>query len=150
MEESKLRTHRRPSVGSGRPVHRGASAAGSSHVIDLRAAKPATPTIVPPAPKPARKPKAPRRPLAAPNQSASPVKAPTSSRAPKPETPVRVKASAAPLASVAPIAPSTPMPEPTLPPRRFWPAFWRFLLLLVILALLVVGGVYLYINYYRG
>ena len=42
------------------------------------------------------------------------------------------------------------MSEPTLPPRRFWPAFWRFLLLLVILALLVVGGVYLYINYYRG
>jgi|GEM_PF-3360821 len=150
MEESKLRTHRRPSVGSGRPVRRGASAAGSSHVIDLRTAKPAAPSGNPSASKPARKPKAARRPLAAPNQSAVPVAA--APEALEPETLAKTKSSAAPLASVAPISPSasTPMSEPTLPPRRFWPAFWRFLLLLVILALLVVGGVYLYINYYRG
>jgi len=149
MEESKLRTHRRPSVGSGRPERRGASAASSSHVIDLRAAKPMAPETAPPAPKPTRKSKVPRRPLAAPNQSAAPVKVATSD-ADEPETPAKTKASAPPLASVAPISPSSSMSEPTLPPRRFWPAFWRFLLLLVILALLVVGGVYLYINYYRG
>jgi hypothetical protein len=115
-------------------------------VIDLRAAKPAAPSTTPPASKPGRKLKAPRRPLAAPNQSVA-----AAHEVPMPQEPPKTKASAAPLASIAPITPaSTPVSEPTLPPRRFWPAFWRFLLLLVILALLVIGGVYLYINYYRG
>jgi hypothetical protein len=31
--------------------------------------------------------------------------------------------------------------------RRFWPAFWRFLVLLIILGLIVVGGVYLYLHH---
>jgi hypothetical protein len=34
--------------------------------------------------------------------------------------------------------------------RRFWPAFARFLVLLIILGLIVAGGVYLYITQYSG
>lgn len=34
--------------------------------------------------------------------------------------------------------------------RRFWPAFLRFLFLLIILGLLVAAGLYLYVTYFVG
>ncbi len=32
--------------------------------------------------------------------------------------------------------------------RKFWPSFFRFLLLLIILGLIISGGVFFYITYY--
>lgn len=145
MEESKPQT-RRTQGGPGRPVRRGPSAgsASSSHVIDLRAAKPVpsptAPMPLPPAGIGRRRPKAPLRPLAAPTQTLTPA-------ADRPARTVRPKPLSTPSTAVPAISPP---PEPSLPPRRFWPAFWRFLLLLIILSLLVIGGLYLYINYYRA
>jgi hypothetical protein len=34
--------------------------------------------------------------------------------------------------------------------RRFWPAFARFLALLITLGLIIVGGLYLYVTYYQS
>ncbi|HUC20009.1 MAG TPA: hypothetical protein VMR98_00755, partial [Candidatus Polarisedimenticolaceae bacterium] len=33
---------------------------------------------------------------------------------------------------------------------RFWPAFWRFLFLLILLGLIITLGVYIYFSYYQG
>src|SRR5665213_613759 len=135
MEESKPHPRRRPSGGASRSVS-GAAAkpASSAHIIDLRQAKPAAAAPPAVASRPARRPKPAARPLAAPTPTAAP---------PRPSQPAPV--------SVA--VPDTLAAEPTvpvLPPRRFWPAFWRFLVLVVILGLLVVGGLYLYVNYFKG
>lgn len=32
--------------------------------------------------------------------------------------------------------------------RRFWPAFWRFITLLIILGFIITGGIYIYVNFY--
>lgn len=105
----------------------------SSHVIDLRQQAPSEPDPIVARPKPAPKLK--------------PVKAPKVAAAPKPtplEEPVEV---------FEPELPSSASSEFTsmsaLPRRRFWPAFWRFLVLLVVLGLIVVIGIYLYLNYYH-
>lgn len=84
---------------------------------------------------------------------------------PAPRPSLRRKAPVAPPPSVAAAstvaaAPDLPEPNPVAsaraaqpayldapPGRRFWPAFWRFLLLLVVLGLLLTGGVYLYLKY---
>jgi hypothetical protein len=77
------------------------------------------------------------------------------------------KAAVKPVANVAtgtprpivapPAAPSLPpavtqMAQPAYsdppPQRRFWPAFWRFLILVVVLGVVITGGVYLYLKYY--
>jgi hypothetical protein len=34
--------------------------------------------------------------------------------------------------------------------RRFWSAFWRFLLLLIVLGVIVVAAVYAYVTYYQS
>jgi hypothetical protein len=49
---------------------------------------------------------------------------------------------AAPMTSTAPNLNDAP------PTRKFWPAFWRFLFLLILLGVIVTGGIYLYLNYF--
>jgi hypothetical protein len=34
--------------------------------------------------------------------------------------------------------------------KRFWPAFLRFLALLILLGIISSGAVYMYVNYFQG
>ncbi|HSX41352.1 MAG TPA: hypothetical protein VLF21_01815 [Candidatus Saccharimonadales bacterium] len=47
-------------------------------------------------------------------------------------------------------APTAPAPAPAASPNRsrFWPAFMKFLGLLIIFGLIVAGGLYIYIHFY--
>lgn len=119
----------------------------SAHVIDLRKRGGTAAAVAQPRPGRSltRKPKA----LAKPKRLGRALR-------PKPaDEPVL---EAAPVAEPAPVAPPTRATAPAAAPayydapteRRFWPAFWRFLLLLVILALIVTAGVYLYLKFYSS
>jgi len=121
------------------PRKAGTKGPSSSHVIDLRqaggtvvATKPSKRVVAKPAPRKPASP-APPKPVAT----------------PKPE----------PKEAVAPIEEPFVMPEATsndfldtapAPKRRFWPAFWRFLLLLILFGALLTGSVYVYLNYLQG
>lgn len=134
----------------------GAGAAKSSHVIDLRqgagAAKPASKRPVPvPVPKAAAAPPAPVKP-APPKPTAVKVTPPPAAiNPPADEDSLELDELEA-MAATAPARPSNlPAPVEPLPAgRRFWPAFWRFLVLLLVLAGLISGGLYIYVNYYRA
>ncbi|HUC87354.1 MAG TPA: hypothetical protein VMR75_03490 [Candidatus Saccharimonadales bacterium] len=109
----------------------------SRHIIDLRqsaAAAPSQPQARKAAPKRLLSRKAATAPSAA--AVAPPVAVP----------PVDTK----PLVATPPARSSAPQAVYSDPPpqRRFWPAFWRFLVLVVILGLVITGGVYLYLKYY--
>lgn len=117
-----------------------ASAASSAHVIDLRThSKTAVVTPPKPEPEPVEKPK------------------PASKKKPEPvEEPEASKPDNAPV--VQPIAPQDGdlVPGETVDivkvqsgKKRFWGAFFRFILLLIVLGGLVFGGVYLYLSLYQ-
>jgi hypothetical protein len=124
----------------------------SAHVIDLRQSGSGGDKPRPshkPAPKPAHKAVAIRKPhikpSVAPQPQPAPKVAPTepaeleSAELPAPEAEAPVAATTQPISASYLDAP---------PQRRFWSAFWRFLLLLVIFGVLLIGGVYLYLKYY--
>ncbi len=48
-----------------------------------------------------------------------------------------------------PIAAALPMPSGSAPRRKFWPAFGRFIILLIVLSALIAGAYYVYITYYH-
>lgn len=100
----------------------------SNHIIDLRDASPKTDSRPTPPPLPAPAPE--RHPVVPPEPEPQPpaaVAAPVRRRVREPD----MDTIALPAAR-----------------RRFWPAFIRFLLLLIILAVIVAGGIYIYNNYY--
>ena len=111
----------------------------SSNVIDLR--QQAANSAAPAAPAPVRRP-APAP--AAPQRAAKPVPARQVTRQAAPV--------ARPTRQVAPVAagPVSPAADQAVPQRRFWPAFWRFLVLLIVLGVVVVVGVYIYLSYISG
>lgn len=115
-----------------------ASASASAHVIDLRQhSKPTLAPVSPPEPKPAKKAK----------PAPQPVKTEVESEAKPDDAPF-----------VQPIA---PQPDDLVPGdtvdivkvqsgrKRFWGAFIRFILLLILLAAVVFGGVYMYLTLYH-
>ncbi len=120
-------------------------ASKSAHVIDLRQSKPAG--AVPPA-------AASLSLKVGPKAKLQTAKKPSAKPAPQP---IAVQPpAAAPVRSTA--ATSKTEQPGSLPAqadyltsqndRRFWPAFWRFLVLLVVLAVILVGGVYLYLKFH--
>lgn len=143
MEESK-KSPKSPRTLDGVGGGASGSSAKSSHVIDLRQAKPKTAAGAPPASiKPPVKKEAPKKAEPKPE----PVKAVTPSKTDSPKA--------------APVAEPEDLGEPftaevasalDTPARkgRFWPAFWRFLLLLILLGVILSGSIYLYLNYYRA
>jgi hypothetical protein len=43
-------------------------------------------------------------------------------------------------------------PQPAVKPKkqkRFWRSFWRFVLILLVLGLLISAGIYVYLNYFH-
>jgi hypothetical protein len=108
-------------------------------VLDLRQNRPIAAPI-----RQAPQPAAPKSPSLADSLEASAVPATSHSEAEAPVKPV------APPLPVSPLkAPVVPANDASLRPRRFWPAFWRFLVLLIVFGVLVTGGVYLYLTYVK-
>jgi hypothetical protein len=134
-----------------RPVGR---AAGSAHVIDLREK---AGSFESPSSRPApKKPLAPKKKILQRKSTSSaavpaPVVAPAPATASVPSTsaaPPVVKPVAARASRQAP-APSNYSDAAFPDQPRFWPAFWRFLFLLILLGLIIALGVYIYFSYYQ-
>lgn len=104
------------------------------NTLDLSQAKPKGPAR---AARPVR-PAAPKRPYT------PEVKAPAPKVAPKPTHSIEV-AQALEAARKERAQPQLEMPGTR---RRFWPAFAKFIGLLVVLGLIVAGGLYIYLNFY--
>jgi hypothetical protein len=100
----------------------------SAHIIDLRQSREASATGTQAAVKPA-KPAAPRS------------KAPT-----KPES--RRRAKPEPMPDLHTDGHIDVLDSPRSQ-RRFWPSFFRFLGLLILLGSIIAAGLYFYLNYYR-
>lgn len=123
----------------------------SSHVIDLRKSggADARPRFTPPVARPRQAPvktraKALEEPTfeseVAPEENVFPDPVPAEQQ----KEPQRREQQ---LQELAPLAPAADLP----PARgRFWSAFWRFLFLLILLGLIITGGLYFYINYFKS
>ena len=130
-------------------------AAKSAHIIDLRKASGGAATAVPPKSRLRRhsgKPKA----AAKPKRLVRAIK-PTKTEVPTPDE-LQVESAATPKPQARPVVAASTAPQEVAPQeyydapteRRFWPAFWRFLILLVVLALIICAGVYLYLKFYSS
>ncbi len=147
MEHSKSRSSRpQKPAGAGdlavRPPRR---SMGSAHVIDLRQKAPSSEPSAPVEKNAVTAKKRPHRQPQAQEALPSPVTAPVSPAAPAPAAPAppRPKLKQAPEAEV--------YTDAAFPSQsRFWPAFWRFLFLLILLGLIIALGVYIYFSYYQS
>ncbi len=150
MDQSKSRpTHSSTPDGAGditaRPVRR---AVGSAHVIDLRQ----KPSSFEPAARaggktPAHRPKPPAHRHPKPATSAS---AAATQQHPQQPAPAARPPQKEPAAVLEDRSSAEGLADAAFPPKsRFWPAFWRFLLLLIVLGLIVILGIYLYVSYYH-
>ncbi|HEX7259804.1 MAG TPA: hypothetical protein VF272_02630 [Candidatus Saccharimonadia bacterium] len=143
MDPNKLRPSRPrtlDSVGSSaaRPAGR---PAGSAHVIDLREKSSSfnAPAAVDTKPSVVKKKQ--------PERSQVPVAAPPPTPAPSPAQSSKQAATPPPRQRSPQQDRYTDAAFPAKP--RFWPAFWRFLFLLILLGLIISLGVYIYFSYYQ-
>lgn len=130
--DSPIKTRRRPATAKPKsPQSMGVGSVRSSHVIDLRQ-QPGAAALEPapePRPQPKATPAAPKRP--APSRRPQPRKQEVEPQLPELTESMDVVES--------PIGHGR---------RRFWPAFGRFLLLVLVLGVIVAIGFYIYLTYF--
>ena len=127
----------------------------SSNVIDLRQSGSKTiapgPRAVKPAPKaakPALKPAPKKKPPLAPVATAPAI--PTAAEAFDEEPLIELDEKDLKPSEEGTADDMTDLAVKEQPQRRFWPAFWRFLFLLIVLGALIGAGYYFYMAYFAG